>query len=172
MTHEKLQIIRSSYLKFWCLCNTWNDSPVSIWWCSSRVFIFMKNSHKRRLNHVHGSLEFPAVAVRSCPSTWNTFTGIPKTIKWKEFPRINCWLGDLWGMFQGVCWKMLRDDFLQLFRWSPVRDDAGIDIGGMDIAFPEDASEGASWAKVAWKSQGFFSMYEVLVVGLYTSSLI
>ena len=75
-------------------------------------------------------------------------------------------------MFQGVCWKILRDDFLQLFRWWPVRDDAGIDIGGMDIAFPEDASEGGCWAKVAWKSQGFFSMYEVLVVGLYTSGLI
>ena len=77
-------------------------------------------------------------------------------------------------MFQGVCWKILRDDFLPLFRGSPVRDDTGIDIGGMDIAFPEDASEGGGcWPKVAMEIPwAFLSMYEVLVVGLYTSGLI
>ena len=53
---------------------------------------------------------FPAVAVRSCPLTWNTFTGIPKTFKWKEFPKINCFL---WGTC-GVCSRGYVGKFLEM----------------------------------------------------------
>ena len=154
------------------------------------VFIFMKNSHKRRLNHFHGSLEFPAVAVsfmsinlkhvfpshrlpQHTPVSHTSLTGIPRTLKWKEFPKINCFL---WGTC-GVCSRGYVGKFLGMIFFSSYFGDrrsamtqASTLVAWILLFLKMQVKVAAAGPKLPMEIPWAFfqQQYEVLVVLVYT----
>ena len=96
--------------------------------------------------------------VRSCPLTWNTFTGISKTIKWKEFPKINCFL---WGTC-GVCSRGYVGKFLEMIFSSYFGDrrsamtQASTLVAWILLFLKMQVKVPASGPKLPWKSLGHF----------------
>lgn len=80
-------------------------------------------------------------------------------------------LGDLWGMFQGVCWKILRDDFFSSYfgdRRSAMTQASTL-VAWILLFLKMQVKVAAAGPKLPWKSHGhFFSSNTKCLLLVYT----